>query len=189
MDKFGHQYRFKTDDDVPGTQIGRKSDKSGDGLKNISSRRTPNAPELDDILAFDDRVDSASSVDIFEWLKSTYQNGRGFELGTFDCSLLGVAMRQQAAKWEAISCGYAGDTVAIVHSFITKLLETLCLNERVSQRLLDLLLDGLLEQYSKTITQVKSFVNVELASVPMTLNHYFNDNLEKWWVTSSPIPI
>ncbi|KAF2195597.1 hypothetical protein K469DRAFT_744134 [Zopfia rhizophila CBS 207.26] len=52
-------------------------------------------------------------------------------------------------------------------------------DDQVSKRLLNLLLDGLLEKYSKSLVQAKFLLDVELLGVPMTLNHYFNDNLEK----------
>ncbi|KAF2176646.1 hypothetical protein K469DRAFT_812765 [Zopfia rhizophila CBS 207.26] len=52
-------------------------------------------------------------------------------------------------------------------------------DNQVSERLLNLLLDGLLKKYSKSLVQAKFLLDVELLGVPMTLNHYFNDNLEK----------
>ncbi|KAF2184525.1 hypothetical protein K469DRAFT_739242 [Zopfia rhizophila CBS 207.26] len=71
------------------------------------------------------------------------------------------------------------NAVALVHNFITTLLQSLCSDDQVSERLLNLLLDGLLEKYSKSLIQAKFLLNVELLGVPITLNHYFNDNLEK----------
>ncbi|KAF2191742.1 hypothetical protein K469DRAFT_735719 [Zopfia rhizophila CBS 207.26] len=123
-------------------------------------------------------VAGPSGLDIFDWLKTTYSKSRGFELGTFASSLLTAAMRQQSSKWQAMSSGYTSDAVALVHNFITTLLHSLCGDDQVSERLLNLLLDGLLEKYSKSLVQAK-LLDVELLGVPMTLNHYFNDNLEK----------
>jgi hypothetical protein len=134
---------------------------------------------LEGVLPADGDFNAPSNVDILQWLKETYHKSRGFELGTFDPSLLTEAMRQQSRNWNALSVGYASDAVALVHTFIARMLKRLCSDERVCERLLSLLMDGLLEKYRKVLEQVDLLLQVELAMIPMTVNHYFNENLQK----------
>jgi hypothetical protein len=88
-------------------------------------------------------------------------------------------MRQQSSNWHALALGYARDAVALVHSFIIEALRSICNDDRVLDRLLSLLMDGLLEIYRKSLAQIDFLLKVELSGVPMTVNHYFNDTLEK----------
>jgi hypothetical protein len=178
MERFGHHYHFHEDDSVAGQNDGVEGSDGGESHPH-STRYVRNATELDEILPTEGDVDAPSSLDILEWLKQTYHKSQGFELGTFDPSLLTAAMRQQSSNWHALSLGYVSDAVALVHNFITELLQSLCSDERVRERLLNLLMDGLLEKYRKALAQVDSLLKVELSGVPMTVNHYFNDNLEK----------
>ena len=183
MEKFGHQYQFQKDPSREQNAIGNlfpQEPSTEEESNYIITRRIANAFELDDILFAKDQLAGPSSLDILDWLKSMHNNSRGFELGTFASSLLLAAMRQQASKWKAMASGYTSDAIALVHDFITTLLQSLCGDDQVSERLLNLLLDSLLEKYSKSLEQVNFLVDVELSGVPVTLNHYFNDNLEKW---------
>ncbi|KAF2834154.1 dynamin GTPase [Patellaria atrata CBS 101060] len=184
MTDFGHQFQFeKSDDaaekssDTEASQL--ESDIMGEKQKHANTRYIANALELSEILFNEDTVTVSSPVAIHKWLKDMYKESRGFELGTFHSSLLTSAMRQQSTKWQVICSGYISDAVVLVHNFITTLLHSLCRDNRVSQGVLDMLLDGLIEKYKKSLAQAAFLVNVELSIVPMTLNHYFSDNLEK----------
>lgn len=46
--------------------------------------------------------------------------------------------------------------------------------------LLGMLYDGLMQGYKKAIQQVRFLLSVELEGIPITQNHYFNDNLQIW---------
>lgn len=121
-----------------------------EGKSNAPTRHVKNATELDEILSGGQPVvDRHSDRDILDWLRDTYNKSQDFELGTFDSSLLTGAMRKQSMNWEALSTGYASDVVALVHNFITELLESLCSDDRVRERLLNLIMDVLLEKYRK----------------------------------------
>jgi hypothetical protein len=39
------------------------------------------------------------------------------------------------------------------------------------------------EKYTKALSHTEFLLDVELSGVPMTLNHYFNENLEKRYVS------
>jgi hypothetical protein len=62
----------------------------------------------------------------------------------------------------------------------TGILDSICPERVVKAELLSMLMDGLFERYSKAIEQVRFLLDVERIGTPMTLNHYFTDNLEKW---------
>jgi len=109
-----------------------------------------------------------------------YRNARGFEIGTLNSSLLAVTMKRQAVKWRSLALGYMADVATMVHTFVVDLLFVVCPLERVRSGIMSLLIDGLVDQYKSVIAHVEFIVEVELNGTPATLNHYFNDNLEKW---------
>jgi hypothetical protein len=90
-------------------------------------------------------------------------------------------MKKQSVKWTGLALGYASDVVVITHAFITNLVALTCADEHVSRELLSILMDGLLERYTIALDQVRFLLHVERTGKPMTLNHYFNDNLQKWY--------
>lgn len=138
--------------------------------------------DIEDILCDNEALTSPDSRGILEWLTKVYRSSRGFELGTFDPSLLAITMREQSKKWSSIALGYISDVVTIVHNFVTELLQLICPDERVRNGLTSLLVDGLLKRYKKVISQVEFVLQVERSEKPATQNHYFNDTLEKWYV-------
>lgn len=81
---------------------------------------------------------------------------------------------------ENIAISFIVGIVFFVHNFITKVLENICADERVRSTLLGLLEDQLLDRYSKAIDHVKFIIEVEGSGTPLTTNHYFNDNLQKF---------
>jgi hypothetical protein len=188
LEEFGHLYQFQKGDHIaeePPPPVKLPFDEDDENTKEKKSHHTitrhiANALELNEILSKKDEVYSPSKLHIFNWIKEMYSKSRGFELGTFTSSILTAAMRQQSSNWQAMTSGYTSDVVALVHNFITTLLQSLSSDNQVSERLLDLLMDGLLDKYGKSLAQAKFLLDVELSGVPMTLNHYFNDNLEKW---------
>lgn len=148
-------------------------------------RITPNNPELEDILYGQEYLPEPSKS-IMKWLEDTYRSSRGFELGTFNSSLLSTIMKRQSKKWEGVSLGYISDAVATVHRFILRLLQSLCADERVRTNLLSILMDDLVGKYKKALDQVSFLLFVERGGTPMTENHYFSDNLEKRCVMLDP---
>jgi hypothetical protein len=72
------------------------------------------------------------------------------------------------------------DVVAITHTFITKVLSSICVEEYVTRELLSALMDGLMRRYLKALDQVRFLLVVERMGTPMTLDDDLNDNIEKW---------
>ena len=128
-------------------------------------------------------VRNPQETNIISWLESLYIGSRGFELGSFDPSLLTMIWRKQSANWDNLAIGYICDIVNLVHGAVRRILSHCCRNERVGRRLVSLLIEPLLERYKKAIDHVKFILEVERAGTPFTANHYFADNLEKWYVT------
>lgn len=121
-----------------------------------------------------------STEKIIPWLKNIYTSSRGFELGTFDPALISLIWKKQSVNWDDLALGYISDVIAIVHCFTRCLLQAICPDERVLKELTSVLMEELVTRYQKAIDQVKFILIVEKAGTPLTLNHYFNENLEKW---------
>ena len=143
-------------------------------------RHTQPEPELEDILHDDRQVPMPKSDGIIPWLEDVYKSSRGFELGTFDASLLPVIWKKQSANWDDFALGYVSDVVSLVHKFIFALISAICDDERVRSALMSMLMDGLIDRYTKSIEHAKFIITVEKDGTPLTLNHYFAENLEKW---------
>ncbi|KAI0154591.1 dynamin GTPase [Xylariaceae sp. FL1272] len=146
----------------------------------LSTRHVADHADVEDMLHDLESVISApQDNNILPWLKSVYSHSRGYEIGTFDDKLLAVAMRAQAANWNDVAMGYISDMIAMVHTFLSRLLELTVANERTRQGIMDLLIDDLRARYQLALQRTAFLIQVELAGKPATLNHYFNDNLSK----------
>lgn len=142
-------------------------------------RYEKNHADLEDIMHENLQILPPKIFGIKAWLESVYRNSRGFELGTFDASLLPIIWKKQSANWEALALGYVDDIVSLVHSFTVNLLAKICKDPRARQGLHAVLLDHLIERYKKSIDHTKFLLNIERSGTPMTMNHYFADNLQK----------
>ena len=67
----------------------------------------------------------------------------------------------------------------IAHRFVLKALEISCHSHEMAGALASSLTDGLLCLYRKAIGQVRFPLSVERGETPITMNHYFNVNVEK----------
>ena len=135
--------------------------------------------ELEDILHNNDAMQYPIRGTIQKWLQEVYADNRGFELGTFNGSILTTVMKKQSSKWKDISLGFVSDVIVLVHKFITKALGNICTDSLVCQALVNTLFDELVQRYQKAIHNANFLLEVENNDIPMTLNHYFNDNLQK----------
>lgn len=149
----------------------------GHDLKSV--RYEKNHAEIEELMQDDSQISLPKVFGIKQWLENVYKNSRGFELGTFDASLLPIIWKRQSANWEPLAFGYVEDIVSLVHSFTVDLLAKICKNPRARQGLHSVLLDQLTERYKKSIDHTKFLLAVERSGTPLTTNHYFADNLEK----------
>lgn len=146
--------------------------------KGISTRTTNDVAELMDIL-YPSEAALHDDEDILSWLTNTYKACRGFELGTFEPSILASIMKQQSSNWTSISLGFVSGVIVLVHQCIRTALEHVVPDKHVRSRLFGVLLDGLVEGYKPAISHTLFLLSVERDGIPLTTNHYFNDNLQR----------
>lgn len=154
-----------------------RSEQSRDG---IDVRNLDESTGLEELTINIEQLPKVSNTNILGWLTQAYKSSRGFELGTFDSSLLAMTMKTQSSKWDAIALGYVSDIINMAHGFISQLLDLVCPDQRVRDELMSTLTEGLFARYGKAISHARFLLYVERNGTPSTLNHYFNDNLEKW---------
>ena len=153
-----------------------------DGIAAVETQRVRyhgNYGELEDILIDDCTITRPKPIGIKPWLEGVYRTSRGFELGTFDASILPIVWKKQSANWDALALGYISDIVSIVHGYTLDLLQAICEDERILVGIGDVLFEQLLERYKKAIDHTRFVLSVERSGTPLTMNHYFTDNLEK----------
>jgi len=205
--KHGHTFHFqgrstndaKPDEDA-GSDMGADDDEQGKNEPSPAFEDILLSPKPSDQLitkavrqflartAVDDLLPNTLDVavpqrgEIFNWLRSIYRDSRGFEIGTVNPTLLATIMREQSRNWEHIALGYVADVIVLTHTFVNDLLSEVCPSRRVREGILSLLMDQLCVRYKAAIKHVEFLLEVDLHGTPSTLNHYFNDNLQKWYV-------
>lgn len=88
-------------------------------------------------------------------------------------------MKKQSSKWSDVSLAYVSDVVVLVHNFIKSALQTVCPDAHVRRALFSIIIDDLIKRYQQALNHADFLLRVEDSGNPMTLNHYFNDNLQK----------
>jgi hypothetical protein len=185
----GHTFHFTS---APPHEGKESKDADSWGLFDVPARRSlrqgvnvreaENHPDLEDILFDPIQLNAPDYSGVLDWLKEVYNDSRGFGLGMSDPSLLAITMRKQSVNWTGLAFGYISDIVTMAHTFICDLLKILCPDERVRAGLSSGLAENLLAKYKKAFSFVEFLLEVERSGTPTTLNHYFNDNLEHWYV-------
>ena len=188
----GHTFHFESSDIETGSHQGieraapealevaaiKLDDHNPEGT--IEVRQVQDHAELENLVQGPETLAEPQRGSIHVWLKEVYRGARGFELGTLNSSLLAVTMKRQSMKWKSLALGYIADIVTLAHTFVVDLLRVVCPVERVQIGLISLLTDPLVENYKSAISHVDFLLEIELEGTPATLNHYFNENLEKW---------
>lgn len=117
--------------------------------------------------------------DIMQWITRMNDRSKGFEIGSLNPSLLPSLFLEQSRSWEFYASGHVEDVIQTIHSFNYKALSYCCKDKVVSERLWAKLTQLLLPLYKKALDQVTFLIAVEQQGNPMTMNHYFADNLRK----------
>ncbi|PYH45956.1 dynamin family protein [Aspergillus saccharolyticus JOP 1030-1] len=177
MEKWGHKYSFQVDTINVNSVLPAAPDEYYPATQ--STRLTEDILELDDIITNCEEVDEPLPYGIYQWLKEEYHKSRGFDLNTFQSSLLANVFRSQTMKWESIAIGYLSDIIASVHTFILRGLELCISDKRVFLNLVPYIMDDITGKYRDAIEQVRLLLHIERRGTLKTLNHYFNDNLQK----------
>lgn len=146
----------------------------------FDSRRIEDHEDLMDLVLSVQRLPLPRPDGINAWLQQVFKANRGFELGTFNPSILGTTMKKQCFKWSDISLGFVGDVITLLHRFVETALDVICTDSTVRESLGTKLSDDLLARYHNAIARTKFLLEVEQSDIPVTMNHYFNDNLQRW---------
>lgn len=136
--------------------------------------------ELSDLISDNLVVIEPQAGNVLKWIEKEYRKARGRGLESIGPAVLPTLWQQQSKNWEAITLWYFRDVITYVHKFICKLLSHVCPNDRTRDSLFSLLVDLLLDQYRDAIEHVKFVIKVERFGTPLTLNHYFSDNLQRF---------
>ncbi|KAI4095376.1 MAG: hypothetical protein LQ344_001674 [Seirophora lacunosa] len=183
----GHTMKFKQTPIAPVCEVSYETIREGPvpvvipdipkpAMDPANTRETSNPPNLDDLL-FNERIHATPQDGIIEWLHDVYNESRGFEIGTFNASLVPIMWKKQSSKWKDLALGYTSDIISISHNYIHDLLEEICEDDRIRKNLLAIMMDKLIERYQQAIDQTKLILQVERS--PLTVNHYFADNMAK----------
>lgn len=97
-------------------------------LVSLDVRDQDSVDDLWDILHAQESVTASNGKEIKTRLREVYETSRGFELGTFDSSILSTTMKKQSCKWVSISLG---DVIVLAHNFITTALASICHDSHV----------------------------------------------------------
>lgn len=180
----GHRFDFQSHGHENDKSPAHSRHQSGAGCDQEQdssySRIVEGCSDIEDILHDCVQVPRSTPHGIIPWIGSVYQASRGFEIGTFNGSLLSSVMKKQTSKWPRLAQGYISDTISMVHAFTSKALQISCGDCGVARNILLLLLDDLTEKYREALSHTNFLLRIEREGTPMTLNHYLNDNLQKW---------
>ncbi|KAH7392399.1 dynamin GTPase [Phaeosphaeria sp. MPI-PUGE-AT-0046c] len=185
MARYGHTHRFLSDEEeendelpgpkLPGPKLPGPKHPAND---TVVVRSTEDHPDIQDLVHEDRTLPGTSDQYILTWLKDEYRSSRGFELGTFDASLLAMVMKEQATKWCDLALGYVSDIISLVHFFILGILEHIAPSTRVLEGVKSRIADDIARMYEVAMARTRSLLSIELDGTPATYNHYFNETLE-----------
>lgn len=116
---------------------------------------------------------------IMAWIKDLYRNTRGLDLGVFGGVVLASAFKAKSTKWEPITKTFMSDVIILLHRFIITVLDLLCANKRGCNEIWSAISDEVLRRYKRGMDQAAFLLKVEREKKPFTMNHYFNENLQK----------
>ncbi|ORY65220.1 interferon-induced GTP-binding protein Mx2 [Pseudomassariella vexata] len=177
-----HQEESESEEDPFGPQKTRSfSFASRQSLESEDLAEAVQFPELDSILQESSaRRHIKHDDDIMEYIELVYNNSRGADLGTFSGSMLAAIFKEQTKNWESITLYHVSRSIILVHQFIVKVIEEVCPDAHVFDTLWnDHILEKLQQTYIRAIDKAKYLLSIEREHLPFTLNHYFNDNLQK----------
>ncbi|KAL8922583.1 MAG: hypothetical protein Q9208_005087 [Pyrenodesmia sp. 3 TL-2023] len=175
----GHTMEFKQEtvspEAMPEIEVPVCEDLSKESERH-DTRYSTNPEDLDDLL-YSEPIPPTPETGIIDWLHAVYKEARGFEIGTFNASLVPIMWKKQSSKWENVALGYTSDIVTITHNYICDLLREICEDDRIILNLVSVMMNTLTERYKRAIDQTYFLLQVERD--PLTLNHYFADNMAK----------
>ncbi|CAG8876378.1 unnamed protein product [Penicillium salamii] len=147
-----------------GACIGTDNEEAKEGREereSTTSRKMDSCSDIEDILHDRVQIQNSLTEGILPWIENVYQGSRGFELGTFNSSILPSVLKKQSAKWPSLAEGYICDIISMVHIFTSKALDISCGNQRLGQNILSFLMDGLIEKYRQALSMTDFLLRIE----------------------------
>lgn len=95
----------------------------------LSPRRFTDEDCISEILPASVKLKEPSSKPILQRITYIYNKSRGFELGTFNVSLLTLLWKKQSVKWDHLALVYISDVIIIVNKYTLALLRGICGDE------------------------------------------------------------
>ncbi|KAJ5108261.1 hypothetical protein N7456_004936 [Penicillium angulare] len=193
----GHVYTFKShshDDDLenrkdpPTSPTGtvangidneEEKEEEEEICNSVPSRKISICHDIEDVLRDSQPIQGALTQGILPWIENIYEASRGFELGTFNASILASVLKKQSSKWPDLAEGYICDVICMVHIFTRKALNVACGDPQRGEIILSFLMDDLIEKYRRALWMTDFLLRIEREGTPMTQNHYLNSNLQK----------
>ncbi|KAJ5452847.1 Dynamin [Penicillium cf. griseofulvum] len=133
---------------------------------------------IDGTLYEQEIVKKRSDDSILIWIGDQYCASQGFEVGTFQTSLLCTPMNRQLGKETDFALGYVSDVIDIIHTLMFQVLEVICPDEQIRDNLVSVLANEPSKRYREAIEQAQLVLDVERTNI-MTLNDKFDERLEK----------
>jgi len=180
--KYAHTYEFQGQAQDTGSRESRKP-------VTVTVRVKKDVADLEGLLTSDSTIEMPLKGKTFDWLRELHINSRGFELGTYQPSILSNSMKMQSIKWEAVAMGYISDIITMVHNFIVDLLEHVCPEESIRHELMVVLNERLTAQYTSAIESALFLLQIECAESPSTLDEDFTTNLDNRYDHSMSLTI
>jgi GTPase SAR1 family protein len=135
-------------------------------------------PDLEGIIT-KDWISRQPSIGIMPWITQMHRRSRGVELGTFGPRVLSSAFQEQSIYWQKMATQYLSKVILSVHKFILGALRKICYETHILDELISGLTPDLLAKYQDGMNRAIHLVHIERHKKPYTLNHYFNENLQK----------
>lgn len=185
MFRHGSRRRFSsTDDSVSDDELLESDDNtpptdSGNDGDEILEDQHIKYSELRSLRPLAAKVQRSEDESVQEWITRAYRSFKGFEIGTTNPSLLPSLIREQTSSWHYHAGSHAHNVILRIHAFLDRLLHHVCSDSAVCDRIWLRITPALKASYITAMNHVAFLVNVESHGYPMTLNHYFVDNLKK----------
>ncbi|KAA8623853.1 Interferon-induced GTP-binding protein mx2 [Pyrenophora tritici-repentis] len=169
MAKYGESYSFKCNDGDIAPVFVEDPDEDSDE-ETFYIRKEDDPEGLVDILHPQESLCYPLHGETKDWLLQVLKDNQGFELGTFNASILAIVIKKQSSKWEDISMGFVSDAIVLVHRFITSALVSIYDDRNVCEVLVGKLSDELTRRYQNAIASARFLLNVEKSNTPITMN-------------------
>ncbi|PKS11166.1 hypothetical protein jhhlp_002927 [Lomentospora prolificans] len=176
--KRGHMRSFPpSDDDKSESTLGSEAE----SLEMSFDIALTEYPELSNIIRTTEYIcPKPFPGSIATVISEVYEANRGPELGTFGGAILTSVFEEQSRKWEPLVLSHVSKVIVVVHGYITQLLEGLCPETNIRDKLWGtLLVERLCDSYQRAMAHARFLLDIERGGMPTTFNHYFNALLQK----------